>query len=472
MTETLYPAWAQKLFISIEDTDDGIALSEEHRSILHEVLATCRASEEGQPPLYANLRGPAGTGKTTLLKYIVLGGLKLGLRVLVTSFTHKACGVLREKFEGLHKFGVKPPEPRTLHSLLNLTPKKAAYGEPETFVQKRQPDFRDIDLIIIDECSMLGADLMNFIEKDIKNSGMNVLFAGDPYQLRPVGEVKLSKSFKTEKVFKLTEVVRHTGPILDLATSVRSQKVSSFFREGKTEDSEVHVHFSKEAQRRRWLQELQEGDPDNTVMLCFTNDNRRKFNALARATLYGKEAPRFMKGDTVLSLSPIVSPEPDQYGMEEIMYPNNCDIKITGEPVLHEMFQPVHGVNLVVRAWELPTAEGTIYVLADHAEEGKFKKAFQALGKSIAEEVAKAQETGKFEDVRKAKARWSNEYFPLKKFFADVDFRYAITIHKSQGSTYKTVFVHTDYRQGREMTRELLYVGVTRASKALHMVNP
>lgn len=472
MTATLvttYPSWAEDLFENIESTERGINLYDEHKHILSEVLSACRNKYSDAPRLYANLRGPAGTGKTTLLKYIVLGALELDLRVVVTSLTHKACGVLREKFESLRSYGVKPPEVRTLHSLLNLSPKHAAYGEPETFIQKRQPDFRGIDLMIVDECSMLGDDLMNFIEKDMK--GLNVLFSGDPYQLKPVGEVKLSRSFKTGHVFKLTEVVRHTGPILDLATAVREKKVTSCFRAAKTEDSEVAVHFSKEAMRKKWLQELQEGNPDTTVMLCFTNANRRTFNTLARTTLYGEDAPRFMKGDTVLSLSPVMSSELDEFGQEEIMYPNNCDIVIDGEPVLHEEFQPVPAVDLTFRTWELPTPEGVIFVLADYEEEKVFKKAFQTLGKQIAAEVEEAHSKG-FEKVREAKARWRNEYFPLKKFFADVDFRYALTIHKSQGSTYKTVFVHTDYRQGREMSRELLYVAVTRASQTLHLVNP
>lgn len=467
---TTYPSWAESLFREIKEKDDNIKLDEEHKQILIDVLSSCSPHATDTPRLYANLRGPAGTGKTTLLKYIVLGAARQGLRVMVTSFTHKACGVLREKFDELRKYKITPPDPRTLHSLLHLTPKRQAFGEPETFVQKRQPDFRDIDLIIIDECSMLGNDLMNFIEKDMR--GMNVLFAGDPYQLKPVGEVKLSRSFKTEKVFKLTQVVRHTGPILDLATLVRSQKVTSFFREGKTKDSEVQVHYSKEAMRKRWLQELQEGNPDTTVMLTFTNQNRRNFNALARTTLFGAEAPRFMKGDTVLSLSPVMGSRLDMYGHEEIMYPNNADIMVIEEPVFHQGFQPVKGVKIYADTWELTTPNGKLYVLADHDEELKFKKEFQKLGKQIAEEVEEAERKGGYEEVREARARWRNEYFPLKKFFADVDFRYALTIHKSQGSTYKTVYVHNDYKQGREMMRELLYVAVTRAAKTLHMVNP
>lgn len=466
-----FPKQYADLFVQIFKTDVDIQLSETHHRIIVDILDTCHKSKQGEDSLYANLRGPAGTGKTTLLKYIVLGALQQDLRVLVTSFTHKACGVLREKFEDLEVYGVTPPVPLTLHSLLNLKPKQAIFGEPETFIQKSQPYLGDYDLVIIDECSMLGNNMMNYIEKDIKSQGINVLFAGDHYQLRPVGEVKLSRSFKTDKVYKLTEVVRHTGPILDLATQVRSNKVTSFFREGKTADSEVVVHFSNEAKKKRWLKELKEGDPDKTVMLVFTNANRRSFNTLARTTLFGEDAPRFIKGDTVLSLSPIFSHVRNRYGDFELLYPNNCDISITGEPVLHDYFQPVQGVNTVVSAWELPTTDGTIYVLADHDEELKYKKAVQKIGKQIAEEIEESKNKG-HEKVREAKSRWKTQYFPLKEFFADVDFRYALTIHKSQGSTYKNVFVHTDYRQGRDMARELLYVAVTRAAKTLHMVNP
>jgi superfamily I DNA/RNA helicase len=69
---------------------------------------------------------------------------------------------------------------------------------------------------------------------------------------------------------------------------------------------------------------------------------------------------------------------------------------------------------------------------------------------------------------RRAKDRWGRDYYPLKQAFVNVDFPYALTIHKSQGSTYPEVFVCDDYERSRDERQALLYVAVTRASKRLH----
>lgn len=413
--------------------------------------------------LHANMRGAAGTGKSVMLTFIVL---LMGIEkrtTCVAAPTHKACSVLRLKFEELEKtVNMKLPVPCTLHSLLNLKPKHAEYGQPEVYVQRQQPYFPEVDLMLIDECSMLGADLMGYINKDIVDQGIPTLFSGDPYQLRPVGETKLSSSFKTGHTFKLLSVRRHSGPVLELATHIRNGGSLVGVQTATSDSSSVTALKAIDELEQLWLGFVQE-DSDNTVMVCYKNETRRRLNKKARVALHGENVPRFMEDDVLLSLKPI---DVD----DEMVYPNNADITVV-EAELLDAYRPISHLDLNYRAWRLLTGDGyIIYVLADHEEELKLAKDVGALGKAISKQKDALGRDAHWSAVREVKARWSTEYFPLKKAFADVDFRFAMTIHKSQGSTYKNVFVHTDYREARQDIPQLLYVAATRASENLHVV--
>lgn len=416
-----------------------------------------------QHSLHANMRGAAGTGKSVLLTFIVL---LMGLdkrTVCVAAPTHKACSVLRLKFEELERtVSMKLPVPCTLHSLLNLKPKPAEYGQPEVYVQRSQPYFPEVDLMLIDECSMLGANLMGYIDKDIINQNIPTLFSGDPYQLRPVGEAKLSSSFKTGHKFELKTVRRHSGPVLELATHIRNGGSLVKVKTATSDQSSVTALKAMDELEDLWLGFVQD-ESDNTVMVCYKNATRRRLNTKARVALHGENVPRFMGGDVLLSLKPIDI-------NDEMVYPNNADIGVVDTELL-DAYRPIGRLDLSYRAWRLHTDEGhVIYVLADHNEELKLAKDVGALGKAISKQKDALGRDAHWSAVREVKARWSTEYFPLKKAFADVDFRFAMTIHKSQGSTYRNVFVHTDYREARQDIQQLLYVATTRASENLYVV--
>jgi exodeoxyribonuclease-5 len=68
-------------------------------------------------------------------------------------------------------------------------------------------------------------------------------------------------------------------------------------------------------------------------------------------------------------------------------------------------------------------------------------------------------------------SKW-DRFFELREQFARVDYAYATTVHRAQGSTYDTVFVdHRDVRVCRGDERDaLLYVAVTRPSRRLALL--
>jgi exodeoxyribonuclease-5 len=215
-----------------------------------------------------------------------------------------------------------------------------------------------------------------------------------------------------------------------------------------------------------WLNELEnaleKGEEDSTIMLCYKNANRFNYNKLARTCLYGADAPRYSAGDLLIALSPLVRGT-------DVILANNQDVPIVGTPRLVRNRAVLGFENFTCDFWELDTNGETVFVIEEEFKKSYYSK-LKALGKEIEAEVGAAKLTKSHIKEKNAKARWRAEYFPLKEFFADLDFRYALTIHKSQGSTFRNVYLHPDYSKGYSEKVSLFYVGVTRAAKRVNLV--
>lgn len=157
---------------------------------------------QGSPQVF-RLFGYAGTGKTTLAKHMaeaVDGEVAFG------AFTGKAASVLRAK---------GCPEASTIHAMIYRSRESDEGGPP--FAINRSGPASKADLIVIDECSMVDAEL----GRDLLSFGKPVLVLGDPAQLPPVK----GGGFFTdaEPDVMLTEVHRQAtdNPIIRLSMAVR-----------------------------------------------------------------------------------------------------------------------------------------------------------------------------------------------------------------------------------------------------------
>lgn len=154
--------------------------------------------------------GPAGTGKTTLCKFILETLQEQNKNACCCSFTGKAAVNFREKTSY---------DCSTIHSAIY----KPVIKDGQVIdwkLNKYDSPILDSDLIIIDEISMVYKDLWN----DLLTYKKPILVFGDPYQLPPVNNDILF----TEKDcdFRLTEIHRQAldNPIIRLSIDVRNNK--------------------------------------------------------------------------------------------------------------------------------------------------------------------------------------------------------------------------------------------------------
>lgn len=154
------------------------------------------------------LAGLAGTGKTTVSKFIYERWMNLGVNVIVMAPTGKAASVLRKK-------GVPA---KTIHSVVYhfKGSREDDDGELELLFEDNRKR-RFADRFIIDEASMIDAKM----RRDIEAKGVPVLYVGDPGQLPPV-KGRSSGIFE-EDPFILREIHRQAAdsPIISWAHRLR-----------------------------------------------------------------------------------------------------------------------------------------------------------------------------------------------------------------------------------------------------------
>src|SRR3984885_9390835 len=123
--------------------------------------------KQGEPQVF-RVFGYAGVGKTTLARHIAEGARG---ETAFAAFTGKAALVMRSK---------GCPGATTIHALIYRA-SEGAEGAP-TFTLNADGPASKAGLIVIDECSMVDAELA----RDLLSFGKPILVLGDPFQLPPV----------------------------------------------------------------------------------------------------------------------------------------------------------------------------------------------------------------------------------------------------------------------------------------------
>ena len=229
--------------------------------------------KEGKP--WTCIAGYAGSGKSTLVKFIIEALDVDKSQVCYVAFTGKAASVLKQK---------GCPNATTAHKLIY----KARPKPDGTFIftPKDKIDLMIYKVIVVDEVSMLPKTMWN----KLIEYGVYVIALGDPGQLPPVSKDEDNHVLDNPHVF-LDEIMRQAqeSEIIRLSMHVREGKPLSTFKQTGaqvqifTQDQVVSGMYD-------WADQI----------LCATNAKRTEINNFVRQQKgFGKEP---QVGDKVISL--------------------------------------------------------------------------------------------------------------------------------------------------------------------------
>ncbi|HRR07715.1 MAG TPA: AAA family ATPase [Rhodothermales bacterium] len=220
--------------------------------------------EHTKEPVF--ITGRAGTGKSTLLQYFRKSTAK---RIAILAPT------------GLAAINVNG---QTIHSFFRL-PSRMITDDAIKRIWGNQV-IRKIDTLVIDEVSMVRADLMDGIHKalqinrknDLLFGGVQVVFFGDLFQLPPVvsrAEESLMQAHYSSPYFFSAKVFQEVKPIQIELTTVHRQKEEAFLE---------LLNQVREDRLSEWgLGRLNERviikkPPDDYLVLTTVNDKARRIN--------------------------------------------------------------------------------------------------------------------------------------------------------------------------------------------------
>jgi exodeoxyribonuclease-5 len=406
------------------------------------------------------LTGHAGSGKTTLIQRFTTDMLEDMRSVILSAPTHKAVAVLAMKLKEAHIDNVSC---RTIHSVLSLKPKRQA--DRSIYERDRHANPVLADVVVIDECSMVSQELYRHVKRNLPNAF--VLFVGDPAQLPPVGESE-SQTFSTKNHAHLTTIVRQAAdnPILDAASIIRKSQGGSADVSWCKSSSLANGHgiFLPGHAAERWMRKAFtstefDSDPDSFRYLAWTNARVDTVNEKIRRWRYGNNIPTpFMPGESCLFREPVVI-------NEAIIFASNQESKVIAIERGSRNYKMAKADGVAewtasLHTWDIRLLdtdgfERTVQMPADNTE-------FQRAIARIKDEAAEAR------------VRWDH-YHEFQQSLAHLQSIYSLTVHRSQGSTFGTVFIDLPDLRRREHenlleAQQLQYVAVTRPSKRLIVV--
>jgi len=389
------------------------------------------------------LKGYAGTGKTFSIQELVTSGFCKLSEICFTAPTNKAVKVLRNY---LDEAGLEACTTKTIYSLLGLS--LQANGEVKELQKPEEPvDLSRYKVIVVDEGSMVNRFLLDAINDAFDVWKVPFIFMGDPAQLPPVGETT-SPIWKIENSYTLTKVLRYGNSMLDLATEIRNVVDNPFPSVKITTNPPVY-----RVGKAEWFNEIESNielfKSDQAKIISWRNVKVDEYNNYVRGLIFGRAEAKstfWLPTDKIVATSRCS----DLDGNIILQTDETAEIVevVEGNHPLHGEFEIFNILALDERDRKI-----TLRVLTPS---GAFRLSNRL------NELSMEAKSGK-------RYKW-REFWELKEAFHEIRHSYAITSHRSQGSSYLKVFVDLEdlmlNRNKAEAFRSL-YVSCTRQREEL-----
>ena len=478
----------------------NIKLTTSQENVLKQILSFINNSSDR----VFILKGYAGTGKTTLMRFLIqeLEENQKDYRLLAS--TGRAAKVLANlsnrngsastihsmvySFNGLSKEYDEKEEP-----VIDKNGQLFLVFEPSRLNESEVPE----TIYIIDEASMVsdvitknvtqakfgeGRLLKELLDYD-KRPQSKFIFVGDPCQLPPIEEYyspALMKDYFQEN-FKmnaqeaqLTEIMRQKGAsgIIDASKQIRglynkapndvsmygAQRLWGFlpFRQYK----DIKLHPNLETMTDEYVKKIKESGLNNAVCICRSNHACSELSANIRAKL-GFAYGHIQDGDLLLVIQnniPTGLMNGDMVTIEELGPKTESRSGLTFREVkVKELF-----TQRTIKTLIIEEIVNQSRLNLDSAQQQALFIDFivRMRNKGITQKNPRLFYHAMFND-------------PYLNALRCV-YGYAITCHKSQGGEWEDVYVHVPRNITLNPTKETyqwIYTSMTRAKKTLHMVD-
>ena len=465
----------------------SITYNKEQQSAIINAVSFLKTNTD--PTQYYVIEGKAGTGKTTIAKEILKEFEDE--QIYVAAVSHKAKGVIKNSFgedtRGKKFFSIAGLLGMKGINDNNTQTTKFQVGEKIPLLDNPPA------LLVIDEASMITEDVLKKII-DINSSlsrPFQMLFLGDIGQIQPIRDDqsefyrshkdllnKKSDIFNSKHKSKLVTRVRQgeANPILPYA--------DYFWENSQKESSELNptqhiVRNNQITDKGSLLFSNSEGEVLNSVIKAVKNavekgltnhvkivtyhvNEKSELNKKIHEALFGKDSD-YSKGDFIILNQPF---DVALYVSME----NSTEMQITGIEDVDEDEFGVHILHINTNGSAYDVHNGTerkncqIRVVS--------RNDIDLYNQKLQELANKA----KLQTNRIMKKWLWKDFWEYKGRYADVDFGYAITAHKSQGSTYDIVVVDEKDIMGTSATSnqeksELIYTALTRPKKTAIVIS-
>lgn len=404
----------KKLSVKVEDEIDriemrlGIAFSELQR----------QAVQAGVDERIAVITGGPGTGKTTIINGLIRIFEAEGMKISLAAPTGRAA---KRMTEATHR------DAKTIHRLLEY-----AYSDDKDFLsfQRNEDTPLDVDVLILDEVSMIDIILMQYLAKAILPN-TRLILVGDADQLPSVGPGNVLRDIIDSgkvPVIRLTEIFRQSERSMIAVNAHRinhgeypllNDRDKDFFLVTARQQEDIASRILDLVKRR--LPEYYGVDAIKDIQILTPVKNSRvgtkALNEILQQALNGDPDKPFKKiGDRLFRTGDKVMQIKNNYSMKW-----RTDTNLEGEGVFNGDM-------------------GYIELIQDSERKMVIR----------------------FDDDKIA----FYEYNQLE----EIVHAYAVTVHKSQGSEYPIVVMPVTWFPPMLMTRNILYTAVTRAKKIVVLV--
>lgn len=366
------------------------------------------------------ITGGPGTGKTTIIKFILNVFIKRGFKTIMVAPTGRAAKRMMET-TGF--------EAKTIHRVLEIS---STEDDEFNFVGKSDKNTIKCDVIIIDEASMidvlLGSKLFNSL-----GIGTKIIIVGDIDQLPSVGPGNFLKDIINSGIFPVS-------------------RLNKIYRQ--KENSYIVLNAHKINNGEELILNKKDGD-----FYILKNNNENEICDILKELVL-KRIPKFFSYDIdILKDIQVLSPI-----RKGILGVNNLNL------VFQESINPKSGdKNEMIFL-------GNSYRVGDKVMQ--IKNNYELLGYYVKDgEQIKGVFNGDIGYIIDVNEKNINVLYDGNKIFkydktnlSEIEHAYAITVHKSQGSEFPIVIIPIFRFTNILMNRNILYTAVTRAKRCVILV--